>query len=210
MSINTSNTFSAAFVWFTVVLIIAGVVIGLTLKSAGPATPLKAEELDQGDSSNPSLFETTLAAFKGQAELVKQVASDQQALIHKAESERAELAAQAKEHELDLTHAQERHQLEMAQMRSREELINTLMVVGTATLLLAGLIVAIGTVYYCVIEGRCRMLIAQAQLVQSTKSQHAEAVRRAREAERQWRAAQYNGNGNGHKQEWPTLMLEQN
>jgi hypothetical protein len=166
----SDNRFPSALVWLIILAVIVGAALGMDIAGWPPAA-----HADQGDSSNWYLD------YQRQLELE-----------HLRQLRQAELAALDAKSRQELALALERHQRELELIERRAQLMNDLLPLAAGVVLLAGLIASVGLAYWLVCLGRSRLLAAQEQVNWRDEYQRAEAVRLAREAERQWR-------GNGHR-----------
>lgn len=162
------NTFPSAIVTFAVVLLVVGVISGLTVSGSELVNP-----------------------FSGVAQLERDKVEvkylDQQRQIdmdYYAQSKQIELEALSKKYQQERDIANERHQREMEQMERREQIVNAMLPIIAGVILLAVLIVSGGLAYRLVCAGCTQLIAAQVRMAtqaeQITLQQRA-AMRQARE-----------------------------
>ena len=166
----SNNTFPSAIVWFTAVVLVAGIMLGLGLGGFDPSNVAHAEQAGSD-------------RYLDQARRIE--------MEYLRQQREAELETLRAKYQQELALAEERSRREMELAERRAQVVNSMLPIIAAVGLLAGLIASGGLAYYLVCTGRSLALAAQApaasQVNWRNESQRAQAVRLAREAERLWR-----------------------
>jgi len=174
------NTFPSAIVLFTVVLLVAGVVVGLAVGNLPVADPMTGS--------------AHAAPLNEQSDLDQSFDRLRKYI---------ELSALEAKYKQEQALAVERQHYELEQMGARNQLTGILLQAVAATVSLGVVIISGGMAYYLVCAGNSKLRAVPVTPGNwQDASERAELVKQAREAERLWRqASQPVANGNGHKRE---------